>query len=316
MSFTEISFTERALTVIITAGAKSSNNPNPISFGPNKQNTLTLAGYRVSCSIAYAGGNALVAAQISVYGMNESDMNEIASIGQLLYKNNLNSITVLAGDNENGMTIAFQGTMQTAVINTSGAPEISFDMTAYTGYALAMTPIPPASFSGAASVAGIMANFAQQGGLIFENNGVSSVLSNPYFAGTLGNQIKSCAQAAGINFIIDPKKGFNGTLAIWPKNGFRSGNPPTISKHKGMVGYPRYTAQGIDVDMLYNSTILFASQINVVSDLAPANGLWNVYSLSHNLDSITPNGDWMTTVSCFSPKNFFGLGISNSGAQQ
>ena len=37
-------YIERAITVIITAGPKSDNNPNPITFGPNNQNTLTLAG--------------------------------------------------------------------------------------------------------------------------------------------------------------------------------------------------------------------------------------------------------------------------------
>jgi hypothetical protein len=305
-----MSFVQRAITIVITAGPASVDNPNPITFGPNKQNTLTLAGHRVSANIAWAGGPSQVAAQISIYGMSESDMNTVASLGQLLYGNNLNQVSILAGDAEAGMSLVFQGTLQTAFVNTSASPRVSFDMTATTGHGLAMNPIPPASFGGAASVATIMANFAEVGGLAFENNGVATILSNPYFPGTLFTQIKSCARAANINFAIDPVKGgFNGgTLAIWPKYGFRGGAATPINPQTGMIGYPRYTAPGIDVDMLFNPTLLFAGQLNVTSSLQPACGIWNIYSMSHNIESITPGGDWMTTVQCFSPQNFARLG--------
>jgi hypothetical protein len=60
--------------------------------------------------------------------------------------------------------------------------------------------------------------------------------------------------------------------------------------------------------MLFNPTLLFAGQLNVTSSLLPACGIWNIYSMSHNIESITPGGDWMTTASCFSPQNLAGLG--------
>src|SRR5271155_5196398 len=136
---------QRAITVIITAGPNSG-----VTFGPNKDNILTLAGYRVSASIDYPGGASSVSAQVSIYGMNLSDMNTLASLGNFAYQNNNNQISILAGDATNGMSLVFQGILQTAVINTSAAPKISFDMTAFTNYGLAMQPIPPASYGGAA----------------------------------------------------------------------------------------------------------------------------------------------------------------------
>jgi hypothetical protein len=297
---------QRAITVVITAGPKSESNPNPITFGPNKQNTLTLAGYRVSAVIDYPGGASSVSAQISVYGMNLSDMNTLASLGQPQYRNNLNQVSILAGDAENGMSLVFQGTLQAAIPNFSAAPRVGFDMTAFGFYDIMMTPVPPASFGGAANVATIMASFAANAGLGFENSGVSVVLSNPYFPGTLGQQIKACARAANINFILDPTKGPTGTLAIWPKNGVRSGTVGSIGPQTGMIGYPRYAIYGIDVDMLFNPNLVFGGQLKVASSLGPANGTWAIYQITHQIESLTPGGDWLTTVSCWSPQNFLG----------
>lgn len=303
-----MSIIERAITIVITAGANSG-----VTFGPQKQNTLTLAGYRVSASIDYPGGASTVSAEVSVYGMNNSDMNALASLGQLNYANNLNTITILAGDADSGMSIAFQGILQSAVVNTAGSPKISFDMTAYGFYDIALTPVPPSSFGGAASVATIMAQLAELGGFGFENNGITAVLSNPYFPGDVISQIKACARHANINYFIDPTKGVNGTLAIWPKNGYRGGAAvPVAPPPDGtMIGYPRYTQYGVDVDMLFNPNLLFGGLIKLTSSLQPACGTWAIYTLSHFIESITPNGDWMTTISCWSP-SALGTATGNS----
>jgi hypothetical protein len=291
---------QRAITVIITAAPNSG-----VTFGPNKQNTLTLAGYRVSATVDYPGGASQVSAQVSIYGMNLSDMNTLASLGQFNYQSNLNQISILAGDAESGMSLVFQGTLQAAFPNFSAAPKVSFDMTAFGFYDIMLTPVPPASFGGAANAATIMAQFAAQAGYSFENSGVSAVLSNPYFSGTLGQQIKACARAANINFVLDFTGGVK-TLAIWPKNGVRSGPIASIGPQTGMIGYPHYSNYGIDVDMLFNPNLVFGGQLQVASSLAPANGTWAIYSISHQIESVTPGGDWMTTASCWSQQDWFG----------
>jgi hypothetical protein len=236
-----------------------------------------------------------------------SDMNALASIGPTqIYASNNNMVSILAGDANSGMSLIFQGVLQTAVIDFNQAPQVAFIMSAVTGYGLAMNPIPPSSFAGAANVAEIMSGFALQGNMAFENNGVNVVLSNPYFPGTLLDQIKACARHANINYTIDPTTGqigaHIGTLAIWPKNGYRKGTPASVGPTTGMVGYPSYSVYGVDVTMQFNPTLLYAGQLNVQSSLAPANKTWVIYGLNHSIESITPNGDWFTQVSCFSPQ--------------
>ena len=42
----------------------------------------------------------------------------------------------------------------------------------------------------------------------------------------------------------------------------------------------------------------------VPSDLLPTCWNWVVYGLTHTLESIMPDGDWMTSINCFLPVNF------------
>lgn len=146
---------------------------------------------------------------------------------------------------------------------------------------------------GQADVATIMKSLADQMGFAFENNGVQVQLSNPYFPGTALAQAKACARAADISMTID-----RGTLAIWPKFGFRADpdGPPLISAATGMRGYPRYSSNGIEVATLFNPRIKPGGQIQVQSQLQMACGTWLVSNATHVLESETPNGQWFTGI--------------------
>jgi hypothetical protein len=313
-----MSFTEKAITIVITGNTDPANNqlgssaPAPARFGPNKLNTLTLAGYRVSVTISIAGPSSGPQANIAIYGMNLSDMNALAALGNLTYAYNNNTVSVIAGDNEVGTSLVFEGNMTDAAMDFNAVPEVCFNITAYTTLGLSMIAVPVSSFGGAAQVSTIMSQFAMAGNYIFENNGVTSVLSNPYFAGTLQQQIQECARAANINWIIDATTsntaliGANqGTLAIWPKYGIRNKTPITISPTTGMVGYPTFSNYSMNVTMEFNPTILFGAPINVQSSLSAANKTWHVYGIQHSIESQTNNGDWFTTVTC-PTTGFFG----------
>jgi hypothetical protein len=84
---------------------------------------------------------------------------------------------------------------------------------------------------------------------------------------------------------------------------------PTIDPEHGLIGYPSYTNFGIDFRCIYAPTLRKGGQVQIRSALpgaqssnpsfganASANGLWNIYGLSHSLDSQIPNGLWESTV--------------------
>lgn len=263
------------------------------SFGEGGFDTLSISGLRTSARITKAGGASMALLSMRVYGMRLSDMNKLSTLGKPLTAGRNNVVTVQAGSDTDGMATAFQGTISAAWSNMQDAPNSAMEIQAHTGLIAALKPVQPSSFKGAADVGLIMSGLAKLAGFDFENNGVSVQLANPYFSGSARQQIEACARAANINWIIDDNK-----LAIWPKGGSRGGLVPLISKDTGMVGYPAQTDNGIAITTLYNPQVAFGSKINVQSSITPANGIWAIFSLAHDLEAEVPNGKWFTSMQC------------------
>jgi hypothetical protein len=128
-------------------------------------------------------------------------------------------------------------------------------------------------------------------GLTFENNNANSMLNDIYVANTLTEQAKEIAKAANFGLYIDDK-----TLAITPQYGARTGVIPKISAQSGMVGYPTFDGIGVTFRTLYNPAIQFGGQVELITDIQQAAGVWNVGSMSHKLDCEKPGGSWFTEV--------------------
>jgi hypothetical protein len=283
-----MAFVQRLIDVTFTLGQGS--------FAESGTNTVKLSGLRISSRCVKAGGPSMGTMQMQIYGMTLSLMNKLSTLGMMIQLIPRNVVTVEAGDAISGMGTVFIGTITNAWADFQSAPDVAFFLEAHTGLIEAVGLVPPSSYKGAASVPVIMSSLATLMGLAFENNGVTAVLANPYLSGSARSQVKACAEAAGINWVID-----NGILAIWPKNGARGGEIPLISPDTGLVGYPAYTAQGLSLKTIFNPSVGFGSKIEVKSDLTPACGIWSVYSLNHDLDSQVPRGSWFSTIGAYNP---------------
>jgi hypothetical protein len=107
-------------------------------------------------------------------------------------------------------------------------------------------------------------------------------------------QALAAADAADIYVVFDDE---NHIMAILPKNSSRGGVVPIISPDTGLVGYPSYVGPGmIGLKTIYNPSIRFMANVNVQSSLTPANGLWRVTKLVHELESRTIDGKWFTQI--------------------
>jgi hypothetical protein len=71
-----------------------------------------------------------------------------------------------------------------------------------------------------------------------------------------------------------------------------------------MVGYPRYTANGISFETLFNPAIGYGQQVELKSILDPACGTFVVYYLDYDLECQAPDGPWFTHVKATAPKFF------------
>ena len=164
---------------------------------------------------------------------------------------------------------------------------------AHTYQYIAVAPADALSYSGSASVATIMSNLAMRMGLSLENNGVNVSLSNPTFGGSLVAQMRACARAANIYAQIDQVRS---VLAIWPKNGSRSGAPVMVSPQTGLVGYPRFGLRQIQFKTLFNPSLVTGRRVQVQSSLQPACGIFTVIGLDIDVAAEEPNGPWFSTV--------------------
>lgn len=304
------SYLQRAINVTITLGEGQ--------FGQTGKKSATVSNLRCSVNIVKSGAPGFNAAVIRVYGMTQSLMNQLSTLGvpQMMVRFN-NYVLVEAGDPVNGMSTVYYGYIQQAWQDFDEAPNTAFMIITHAGVFDALNPVPPISFPGTSDVATIMAGLAARMGRTFENNGVTVKLSNAYFPGTAMEQAQSLARQANIEMHDD---GPGGVLSIWPVNSTRGGLIPLISVRTGLIGYPRFTAQGMEFRVLYTPAITLnvGGRIHMDSTTAPSaeqqaqqsvsvidktkaagpNGQWQVNKVIYNLSAQLANGPWEAVVSC------------------
>ena len=266
------------------------------SFGEDGSNTLDITGLRTSVSITKAGGASMSQMDLRVWGMPLDTMQKLTVLNKLAYaQERSNSVTVKAGDDENGMGVVFTGTIKEAWADASNPPDVLFALSAFTAGLDAVKPVTPTSYNGPVAVDVLMASIAAQmtPPRTLENSGVQTVLDSPYLPGTLRDQALAVARAARCNMLLDDQ-----VLAIWPLGQVRDGLTLDLSPETGLIGYPQFTQNGIALTVLYTPSLVFGQEIKVTSALAAANGSWSVAAVQHNLDAEIPGGQWFTRVEC------------------
>ena len=258
-------------------------------------NKKSIVGLRSSASIVKAGGLSLGALQFAIYGMTLSDMNQLSTYGQVLTLVGKNSITVWAGDDSDKLSIVYQGNIASAFMDGNAQPQVAFRGEAFVAGDIAIKPTPTTTQPGAIDAAGMLSLLAQQSNLQFENNGVNAKITNPHYSGAALQQIEAICTDAKCEHIID-----NGTLAIWPSSGSRSGSTK-ISPQYGLVGYPAFNSQGVVFQAAFNPTLAYGASVELQSELTPACGTWVIHHLAYELSAETPKGPWFVIVQAHRP---------------
>lgn len=284
-----MTFTHRRIEATIVLGSGD--------FGDaGVSNTVTLSGHRMSANIVKGNSPSVDTAEIRIWGLTPNIMNSVSRLGKPLEIVRNNSIQIRAGDDTRGLAMVFQGIVQNATQDFSDSPNVCLNIGGQAGALSAMAPVKPVSFQGQADVATLMTTIAasMKPPLTLENNGVDVVLSNPYYAGTATQQMEEVAEAANIYASIDSE---HNTLAIWPKDGSRSGQAPLISLDTGLVGFPTFADVGIGIKVLYSPGLRLGGTFNLTSRAVPsANGSWVITMLSYELECEMPGGKWFSNI--------------------
>ncbi len=247
---------------------------------------------RTSARIQFAGGVSLgAAASITLYGLSLDHINELSTFGTLVHPNYNYSITVSAGDDINGMSTVFDGTIQQAWADMKAMPNCPFHVIALGGGNAATMKQKPSSFEGATQVPDILKPLAQAAGLSFEDAGVQSVINDPYFWGSPMKQIREVIKAAGIEGIIQDK-----ALAVWPSDGSRQGDALNVSPQTGLRDYPSFTEYGVQVRTEFRRALTYGGMMNITSDIKQACGQWRILRIDYDLQANMPGGGWYAII--------------------
>jgi hypothetical protein len=296
---TKQSFTQKLLEVDITLGPNPQTN-QPNQFG-NGSNTVTLSGSRISARVQ-AVGTLGTTAQVDVWGLTPSLLNELSTLGLAFSLVPQNTLSIRAGDAVSGLSTIFVGTVMSATGDYNQAPNVPMHFECFTDGLNSVIPLPASSFPQATDVGTIMSGLASQMHLGFENNGVNVKLPPSYFVGSGVDQYRAVAAHANIEAAVVQGSLGNQVLAIWPRGKSRKSLPTVmLSPTTGLIGYPSYTAYGILVKAIFNPQIGFGGMINVKSSLPKATGQWIILRLDHALDSVVPKGLWESSMWCYNP---------------
>lgn len=271
-----MSYARRYIDVTFSGGS------SPVTFNGRGKYAL-----RTSARIQHAGGVNVGALQLELRGLSLSHIQQLSTFGTRSRPDLNYQITVNAGDDINGMSTVFEGGIKQAWADMKAMPDVPFFVIASMGGLAQTMRAPPSSFEGSTPVQTILKPLAGMSGLAFQDNGVQSVLASPYFWGSPWKQMKEIIGAAGIEGVID-----NGTLAIWPKSGYRAGNSLFISPQTGLRDYPSFTQYGVQVRTEFRRAVEYGGQMTIQSDIKNACGNWCIIRIDYDLQANTPHGSW------------------------
>lgn len=259
-------------------------------FGSSNNDQITLQGFRAIADIDKAGGMMMGTLRAKIFGVKQVDMNSVTTLqwkpGTLIP----NTVEVFAIDGA-AETLVFAGNIVNAWADYQSMPDVYLHIQAQSAFFNALKAIPPRSFKGRVDVASVMAQIARDLGYTFENNGVTTQLTDVYLPNTGMEQAKDLARAAGCDLYLDDK-----ILAITPPNVPRKVIIPLISAASGLVGYPTFDGVGVNFQTLFNPAVTFGGSIKLETDVQQAAGEWVVTSVGHRLESEKPGGAWFSSI--------------------
>lgn len=257
--------------------------------------TYTLSGFAMSCSVEKQGGAEYGKASLSVSGLSLTTMSQLTWLSFLPQCKGRNTLQIDAGDSETALSTIFRGDIMSSIADLNGS-EPTLKIEAQTGAYGALIPATPQAVQGEQEVAVLIQSWAKSAGAEFKNEGVSSRVKDSLFEGNYIDRARKLAHSVGADLIID-----DNTWVLVEKKKTRTpeGGIPLINKDSGMIGYPTFTSNGLDVKTYFRPDIQIGATVRVESMVPRATGTWKVTSLSHALAANNPStSQWETDFSC------------------
>lgn len=267
-------------------------------FKGGEGNSFVIEDLAISARVEKLGAPDFGKASVTIYGLPVEIMEQLSTLNMHPLFIKQNYLNVFAGDDLNGYSQIFAGSITRAAADFNSAPDVKFTIEARLGFFGSVTAQGQNVVSGTQKVADFIKRQAESAGFTFKNEGVTSSIKNAVFTGSPVNQARQAANQVGAELIID-----DDLMILMADGKSRKGTVPVLSATSGMIGYPVMTQNGIDVKAIFNPDFRFAGLVEIQSVVPKCTGQWRIIKLTHTLDSNMPNsGKWESAITAYYPQ--------------
>ena len=257
-------------------------------------NVKIITGLPTEVNVNQAGFPSLDQAKISIFGINQADLESLTFLSFKTLYYNRNEIEVYAGDDE-GMSLVFQGDIINSKPDYNGAPDVPLVIDAISGYYQGLSAVPPYTFKGSIPTSTIIEQLCAEMDYAFVNEGETKQAVNPYLKGSPIQKIRQLAKSYNLDVNITGK-----TVTLRKSDGNRK-IIAAINKDSGLIGYPEFTNMGIKLRCEFMPELKIGDEIEVKSIVPKASGRWRIFSLNHSIGVHLDGAPWETSIECLYP---------------
>lgn len=254
------------------------------------RNTKVIQGAAARVNIKKPGGYEKNSVEVDIFNLDRSDMEQMTMLAFRPLEANRNYIEIYTVDKLRNLAFAGDVLPGGAQADYSNAPDISFHVSALTGYLDTIQPGAPLSIAGDVSAEELATEIIGETEKTFEYIGDERKIRNPYLTGSPMKKLRDVAKAVNMELIVD-----DGDV-IMTDGQARRGQAVYLSESSGLISYPTFTQVGINFSCIYNPAIRVGGLVVVDSSVPRASGEWRVIGLNSNLNSRIPGGDWSMNI--------------------
>lgn len=259
----------------------------------NGANQITVEGLPTSVELNKQGGDERPSCTVTISNLNIDVVKQLTTLSFRPLQRFKNQITVNVGEVGKQLQTVFVGDFDNAYGEFSSAPTMNLIVKAISAQHGALMATPATSILGTEQVAKLMEQWAIEAGCTLQNNGVNASVKNAVYRGSPVEKAQTLARDVGIDLIID-----DGKFTITPANVAIDGNAVLVDPKHGLLGYPSFSNDGIEFNMIFDPNIKVGGLVKIESVVPRASGIWKVVKVDSHLEAYIPNsGQWTSSVS-------------------
>lgn len=259
----------------------------------NGANQITVEGLPTTVDIQKQGGDERPSCTVTIGNLNIDVVKQLTTLSFRPLQRFKNQITVNAGEVGKQLQTIFIGDFENAYGEFQNAPTMNLMVKAIAAQHGALMATPATSVDGTEQVAKLMEQWAVEAGCTLENKGVNVSVKNAVYRGSPVDKAKTLARDVGIDLIID-----DGKFIITPNGQVVDGNAVLIDPKHGLLGYPAFSNDGIEFNMIFDPNVKIGGLVKIESVVPRASGIWKVTKITTKLEAYVPNGgSWNSSVS-------------------